>query len=229
VTSGVQDERAIADLTLPELRLVLAPAIAEAAVFDGWGADALNFAADGLGVDRDVAGLAFKGGAIEMIEAWIETVDRSMAAAHTSEALGALKVRERIRTLVQYRLDQALGLEEAVRRAVPIMALPQNAGRTFRRSWKSADIMWRLAGDTATDYNHYTKRAILASLYAATLAVFVDDRSEGKEETRAFLDRRLADVMRFEKFKARFGGKRPDERFSLARFFGRLRYPDRSA
>ncbi len=85
--------------------------------------------------------------------------------------------------------------------------------------------MWRLAGDTATDYNHYTKRALLAGIYGATLAVFVDDTSEGKAETRAFLDRRIEDVMTFEKAKAQLLGKR--EGFDVARFLGRLRYPAR--
>jgi ubiquinone biosynthesis protein COQ9 len=85
--------------------------------------------------------------------------------------------------------------------------------------------MWRLAGDTATDYNHYTKRALLAGIYAATLAVFVDDTSEAKAETRAFLDRRIEGVMQFEKAKARF--MRPREGFDDARFLGRLRYPAR--
>ena len=86
--------------------------------------------------------------------------------------------------------------------------------------------MWRLAGDVATDYNHYTKRAILASIYTATLAVFVNDESEDKADTRAFLDRRIDGVMRFEKAKAQF--LRPDaERFSVTRFLGRLRYPAR--
>ena len=85
--------------------------------------------------------------------------------------------------------------------------------------------MWRLAGDTATDYNHYTKRAILAGIYAATLAVFVDDESEGKAVTRAFLDRRIDGVVKFEKAKARWLGKR--EHFDPVRFLGRLRYPAR--
>jgi ubiquinone biosynthesis protein COQ9 len=96
----------------------------------------------------------------------------------------------------------------------------------MRMGWESADAMWRQAGDTATDHNHYTKRAILAGIYAATLAVFVDDRSEGKAETLAFLDRRLAGVGRFERFKAQMFASGQD-RFSLARFLGRLRYPAR--
>ena len=82
------------------------------------------------------------------------------------------------------------------------MAMPQNAARALQIGWRSADIMWRLAGDTATDYNHYTKRTILAGIYSATLAYFVNDDSEGKEKSYAFLDRRIDGVMRFEQAKA---------------------------
>jgi ubiquinone biosynthesis protein COQ9 len=86
--------------------------------------------------------------------------------------------------------------------------------------------MWRLAGDTATDYNHYTKRAILGGIYAATLHVFARDTSPDKAETRAFLDRRIDGIMRFEKAKAQML-RTPDERFSVSRLLGRLRYPAR--
>jgi ubiquinone biosynthesis protein COQ9 len=106
------------------------------------------------------------------------------------------------------------------------MAMPQNVAAAMRHGWSSADRMWRLAGDAATDYNHYTKRATLAAIYGATLAVLVDDRSEGKADTHAFLDRRIDGIMRFEKAKARLL-KNDGEHFSLARFLGRMRYPAR--
>ena len=217
----------IEDLTLDELRLALAPGIAESAVFDGWSNDALDMAADQLGADRDVARLAFKDdGAMGMICAWIETIDRQMMLDLPPEKLAAMKIRERIRSLVQYRLDAVTGLEEALRRALAIMAMPQNVPASLKTGWNSADVMWRLAGDAATDYNHYTKRAILASIYGATLAVFVEDQSEGKAETKAFLERRIDGVMQFEKVKAKW--LNPErETFSLTRFLGRLRYPAR--
>lgn len=215
-----------ADLTLDELRLALAPAVADSAVFDGWSDAALAMAAEIEGVDIDVARLAFKGGAMVMIRAWIDGVDAAMAAEWPQERLAELKIRERIRMLVQFRLDAVAGQEEAVRRAMAIMALPQNAPEGVRLGWRSADLMWRLAGDTATDYNHYTKRTILAGIYAATLSAFVNDESDGKADTRAFLDRRIDGVMKFEKAKARFVN--PDrETFSVTRFLGRLRYPAR--
>lgn len=216
----------IADLTLDELRLALAPAIADAAIFDGWTDEAVTMAAQQMGADVDVARLAFKGGPIDMVFAWIEAVDIAMAAAFPEDVVAPMKIRERIRALVQFRLDAVTGQEEALRRALAIIAMPQNVAQSTKRGWRTADMMWRLAGDTATDYNHYTKRAILASIYGATLAVFVDDTSEGKTETRAFLDRRIDGVMKFEKAKAKW--LNPDrETFSITRFLGRLRYPAR--
>jgi ubiquinone biosynthesis protein COQ9 len=214
----------LADATLPELRLALAPAVADAAIFDGWSRAAVDAAGAQHGVDPAVARLAYPRGGIDMIAAWIERIDADMAEALPFETLAPLKITERIRRLVEFRIDAVVGREEALRRALAILAMPQNLGEAARLGWRSADRMWRLAGDTATDFNHYSKRAILSGVVAATLAVLIDDTSEGREETRAFLNRRLGDVGRFEKFKARMS---PDsgERFSLVRLLGRLRYP----
>jgi len=215
------------DLTLDELRTALAPDIAASAIFDGWNETALIAAAEMAGVDVGVARLAFPGAKpMDMITAWIASVDHAMAEEWPAERLATLKIRERIRTLVAFRLEAVAHIDEAVRRALAVMAQPQNAGTALKLGWQSADIMWRLAGDTATDYNHYTKRAILAGIYSATLAVFVNDDSEGKADTYAFLDRRIDGVMKFEKVKAQFLG-RDRELPSLTRFLGRLRYPAR--
>ena len=219
------------DMTLDELRIALAPEIAASAIFDGWNDTALEAAAEMAGADVDVARLAYEdkpigGRAMDMIDAWIESVDAQMAAELPAEKLSEMKIRERIFELVWFRLQAIEGLEEALRRAMAIMAMPQNAARSLKIGWRSADLMWRLAGDTATDYNHYTKRTILGSIYAATLAVFVEDDSEGKAQTRAFLERRIEGVMQFEKVKARLlRGDR--ESFNVTRFLGRLRYPAR--
>lgn len=222
----LSDAMALDNLTLPELRLALAPAIADAAAFDGWGDVAIDTAARQLGVAPAAARLAFPGGAVDTIAAWVERIDADAALALPPAALVQFGVTERIRRLVEFRIDAVAGREEALRRALAILAMPQNLARAARLGWGSADVMWRLAGDTATDFNHYTKRAILSSVVAATLAVLIDDQTPGKGETRAFLDRRLKDVGKFEKAKARLlrpGG----EHFSMVRLLGRLRYPAR--
>lgn len=212
------------DLTLAEVRLLLAPKIARAAAFDGWTMAAVEMAAQETGVDPGKARIAFPGGAMDMIDAWTLSVDGQMADVLPAGQIGNLPIRERIRRLVQFRLDAVGADREALRRALSIMAMPQNLARAAQLGWRSADAMWRLAGDVATDYNHYTKRATLGSIYAATLTVFAHDTSEDLAETRAFLDRRIEGVMKFEKAKARLLANR-DMHFSPARFLGRLRYP----
>ena len=212
--------------SLEALRLQLAPALADAAMFDGWSKEAVAQAAAATGIDPQLATYAFQDGQMAMIAAWVRHVDAAMIRALPAAELAVLPVRERIRRLVMARLDAIAGREESLTRALAIMAMPRNLPAATRLGWQSADAMWRLAGDTATDYNHYTKRAILSGVYAATLHVFARDESEGKAETRAFLNRRIDGIIRFEKTKAQL--LRPvDERFSMTRLLGRLRYPAR--
>lgn len=213
-----------AEMTLDELRAALAPLLARHAAFDGWSPEGLASAADELGVPADRARLAFPGGQAGMIDAWFDAIDIAMAEAFPPERIAALKIRERIRDLLLFRLTAIQPQREALRRALAILAMPQNVAVGARLAWRGADRIWRLAGDTATDFNHYSKRTILIGVYGSTSLVFLDDESEDLAETRAFLDRRIDGVMRFEKAKARWQGssaKLP----SLSRFLGRLRYP----
>ena len=212
-----------ADPTLDEIRAHLAPMIAANAAFDGWTDAAVASAAEATGIDADVAALAFPGGATDMIDAWFAHIDAAMLD-RVGERLATMKVREKIAALVEARLDLLAADREGLRRALAILAMPQNAATAAKLGWRAADVMWRAAGDTATDYNHYTKRMMLGGIYAATIAVFLDDESEGQADTRAFLARRIDGIMRFEKAKASLL-KRSEHRLSLSRFIGRLRYP----
>ncbi len=212
------------DPTLDEIRAALAPRIAANAGFDGWSDAALTLAAEAEGVDIDVARLAFPGGAIDMIDAWFADIDSAMTAALPADRLATMKIREKITALVEARLAMLAPQRESLRRALAILAMPAHLVHAAKLGWRAADLMWRAAGDTATDYNHYTKRTILAGVYAATATVLVDDDSEGHADTRAFLARRIEGIMRFEKTKARLLG-RTTHRPSLSRFIGRLRYP----
>ena len=101
--------------------------------------------------------------------------------------------------MVWKRLEIMAPAREAVRRALSILAMPQNVPTGPKAGWRTADVMWRIAGDTSTDFNHYTKRLTLGGVYASTLLVWLDDQIEGWADTAAFLDRRIDDVMQFEK------------------------------
>ena len=207
------------------IRRELSLAVGDNAVFDGWGAKAVEAAAAKLGIDRAKALLAMPKTRAGLVEAYIEGVDRELERRLPPGELASMKIRERIRKLVWTRLEIMGPAREAVRSALSILAMPQNLALGARIGWRSADQMWRLAGDTSTDFNHYTKRATLGAVYGSTLLAWIDDGSEGGTGTAAFLDRRIDDVMRFEKWKADW--RRSGDRLSVTRFLGRLRYPPR--
>src|SRR5690242_15437038 len=211
---------------LEQLRRQLALAVGENAVFDGWTPAAVDGAAGQLGIDPVQARLAMPKSQAGMIDLYIQEVDRALEAWFTPKRIEGMKIREKIRALVWHRLEIMGPAREAVRRALAILAMPQNLPLAIRISWRTADRMWRIAGDTSTDFNHYTKRMTLGAVYGSTLLVWLDDDSEGWADTAAFLDRRIENVMSFEKWKAQWRGS-SGERLSLSRFFGRLRYPPR--
>ena len=211
---------------LEQLRRRLALPVGENAVFDGWTRQAVDSAAEQLGIDPLQARLAMPKGQASMIDLYIQEVDRMLEAHFTRKRLANLKIRQKIRALIWQRLETMGPSREAVRRGLAILAMPQNVPLALRISWRSADLMWRLAGDTSTDFNHYTKRMTLSAVYGSTLLVWLDDETEGWTETAAFLDRRIDDVMKFEKWKAQWRSS-SDRRLSISRFLGRLRYPPR--
>lgn len=211
------------DMTLDELRPALAARLPEHAVFEGWSAVALAAAAEELGVPADRAALCFPDGATDMIDAWFETIDRKMADKLAALDLPAMKIRDRIRTALLARIDEATRYPDALRRALTQLARPINAVRAGKLAWRAADGMWRAIGDSSVDFAWYSKRTTLTLLYTSVMTAWMDDDSEGFADTRAFLDRRIDDVMRFEKFKARLKTD-PNRHFSPSRFLGRLRY-----
>lgn len=190
--------------------LVLRDRVLDAALphvpFDGWTAATLAQGAADAGLDPEEAVRAFPGGAADAVAHHSRRADGRMLVAletrkgHESDAMGAT---ETVRTAIRLRLEASAGEREAIRRALALLAQPQHAPLAARLLYRTVDAIWYAAGDTATDLNFYTKRGLLAAVYSATVLYWLDDRSEGSAETWAFLDRRLADVLRVPKALAR--------------------------
>ncbi len=164
--------------------------------FDGWSGRALKAGAAAVGLDAATALNAFPGGPAELLEYFSTETDRRMLAELETRDLAAMKVRARIATAVRARLEQLAPHREAARRALSFLALPRNAALGARCLYRTVDAIWYAAGDTATDFNFYTKRGLLAAVYSSTMLYWLNDRSDGFADTHAFLDRRIADVMK---------------------------------
>jgi ubiquinone biosynthesis protein COQ9 len=189
----------------------------------GWSGDLAARAGAVLGFSRGETELLLPNGARDLAALLSRRHDQAALAALEALDPAALKIRERIRAGVLARLDAAMGDEAAVRRAVGFLALPLNAPLALRLAWESADAIWRWAGDTATDENHYTKRAILAGVLTSTLAV---ELAKGRDEALTYLDARIQNVMDFEKWKAGIHPSQAVER--VAGLLARLRYGRRA-
>lgn len=169
-------------------------------VFDGWSAAAFAAACQDAGVEPAVARVICPGGAAALAADYHRRGDRLMLARLAAEDVSALRFRDRIAAALRFRLEVAD--RELVRRGASLFALPQHAGTGAALIWGTADAIWTVLGDTSRDINWYSKRATLSAVYSATVLYWLGDESEGNAATWDFLDRRIEDVMRFEKFKA---------------------------
>ena len=185
-----------ADTQLHETRCAILDAVLPHVPFDGWTEKSLRQAAADAGLDPAEVKLVFPGGPAGVIAFWSEVADRAMVATYAGQDGDAMRFRERITFLVRARIEAVADHREAVRRALTCLAQPQHGGAGLRCLYRTVDEMWYAAGDRATDFNFYTKRLTLAGVYSSTLLYWLDDASDDSVATWAFLDRRIAGVMR---------------------------------
>jgi ubiquinone biosynthesis protein COQ9 len=164
--------------------------------FDGWTETAIAAGAKDVGIDAPTAQRAFPGGPLALIEHFNERADRDMAAALARHEPVPPRLRDRIALAIRLRLEANAGHREAIRRGVAFLALPQNAPIGVKCLYRTVDAIWYAAGDASTDFSFYTKRALLAGVYGATVLYWINDASEGFARTWAFLDRRIDEVLR---------------------------------
>ena len=169
--------------------------------FDGWSDATYNAAVKDAEIDADAARLACPRGAVDLAIAYHTLGDEAMLERYAREDLSDLRYSEKITALVRFRLE-AVTDKEAVRRGTTLFALPHQAADGAKLIWGTCDAIWAALGDTSTDSNWYTKRATLSAVYSSTVLFWLGDFSKDHADTWAFLERRIDDVMRFEKVKA---------------------------
>lgn len=183
------------------LRDRVAEAVAREAAFSGWTSLAVRNAGETIGAAADARRL-FPGGPVDVLAYLSRRADERTVEALEQEG-GALRTRERIALGVKLRIRNTIGGKESVRRGLALLAMPFNGPLALQLLYRTVDAIWYAAGDTSTDFNFYSKRALLGGVFSSTLLYWLNDRSPDDEATWAFLDRRLDNVMSFEKLKGR--------------------------
>jgi ubiquinone biosynthesis protein COQ9 len=195
--------------------------------FDGWSEAPLRAATTETGISTGLAKALFPRGAVDLALAYHKRGDDEMARRFAAEDHSDLRYSEKVARAIRIRLE--LADRELVRRGATLFALPQHATDGAKAIWGSADAVWTALGDTSEDVNWYTKRMTLSGVYSATVLFWLGDDSLEQQATWDFLDRRIANVMQFEKAKARATDSRLGQ--ALAKgplaLLSRLRAPQR--
>lgn len=191
-----EDNLAASAEKLAEQRGRLLEAALRHVPFDGWTWTAIDAAARDLGLDPGTAQRLYPGGPQELVRAFSSEADRQMLESLEALDLGSMKVREKVTAGVRTRLEALAAHREAARSALTFFALPPNAAAGLACLYRTVDAIWYAAGDKATDYNFYTKRALLAGVYSSTLLFWLNDKSADYAATWAFLDRRISEVLK---------------------------------
>jgi len=185
---------------LAEARAALLSAALPQVAFDGWSTACFSAAVADSGVEGALARLACPRGALDLAIYYHRRGDSNMLARMDSEGFASLRYSEKVAALVRFRLEAAEDVE-AVRRGVTLFAMPSHAAEGTALIWETSNLIWKALGDTSADLNWYTKRAILSAVYSATLLFWLGDDSDGHQATWEFLDRRIGNVMQFERTK----------------------------
>ena len=172
--------------------------------FDGWSRRSLMAGARDAGIDPATARRLFPRAGDDLLVHLERWADRKMLERVDAATLQTMRMRDRIAALVRARLEVLTPHREAMRRAVAARMLPGNMLAAGSSLWHTADVMWSAAGDHAVDFSYYTKRAMLAGVCSTTFFYWLDDRSPGLEDSWAFLERRIDDVMQITQMRARF-------------------------
>jgi ubiquinone biosynthesis protein COQ9 len=169
----------------------------------GWTDAAFRAACEEVQISEGEAQLACPRGAADLFDAFADRADQAMLAGLDGLELETMRIRDKVRAAVQLRLEAQAPYKQAARAMTRALARPTRAPEAARLLWRTADRIWRALGDTSTDENFYSKRAILSGVLASTYAKWFSDDSADSEPTWAFLTDRIENVMQFEKFKAR--------------------------
>ena len=141
----------------------------------------------------------FPDGAASLVEVFSDWADARMEE-RMADAVPE-RVRDKIGFAVRSRIEALAPHKDAARRVTAYLALPGNAALAAKLVFKSVDAMWRAAGDKTSDFNYYTKRALLAGVYGSTLLYWLSDSSDGNEESWKFLNARIGNVMGIQKLR----------------------------
>ncbi|KAM6354363.1 ubiquinone biosynthesis protein COQ9, mitochondrial isoform 1-T1 [Alca torda] len=167
----------------------------------GWTAEAIAEGAKSLGLSAAAAGMFHSDGSELILHFMSQCNTKLSELLEQEQKLVQLGEAEKkptdqfLRDAVQARLRMLIPYIEKWPQALSILLLPHNIPSSLNLLTSMIDDIWHYAGDQSTDFNWYTRRAVLTGIYNTTELVMMQDSSPDFEDTWRFLENRVADAM----------------------------------
>ena len=180
---------------------IIASALPLAAI-EGWTVSVYEKAVNAAGMTEAEAALAFPGGPQTIVPVFFDIRLKALQTQISQLPLDEMRIRERVTSGVELWIDGLSDYPAAARKALDWCAVHPLSNHSLPSIvWSVADAIWKGIGDESSGFTFVSKRTTLSAVMTSTLAVWRKHADE-KSEWKAFLDRRIEDVMAFEKFKA---------------------------
>ena len=147
--------------------------------------------------------ILFPDGYKEILQMYLNEINNRMTKESEKINLIRLRVHERIKEIIILRLRLISKDKKLIHKTFLHLLLPTNYKLASKNLYKTVDQIWFIAGDNSHDFNFYSKRAILASVYTSTILHFINNDSI--DDTILLLSKYLKRVSKIPKIKNKVG------------------------
>ena len=158
-----------------------------------WTSEDASQAASKAGLTEAEQALAAPAGVVDLIDHLFDQAAELTQKQASETCLDAYRTHQQIERLIRIWLEALAPNRLAIEKALRHGLVPWQAGPGLGRVWKTSDMIWNLAGDTATDYNHYSKRLLLSAAMPPILFYWCSEPSDSQLEV--FITRQLKRAM----------------------------------
>lgn len=153
------------------------------------------------GIEESDLILFFENDYKELLKFSLSELNKSLSDEIKKINIINFPTNKRIKKILMFRMKILNDDIKFYKKTFNHLLLPQNANIMKKSLYNAVDEMWYLAGDNSTDFNFYTKRAILSGIYVNALFVLFN---KDFKQVEINIDKNLKKISKIPKFKERF-------------------------
>lgn len=175
------------------LKVQFVQTLAKLLVFNEWNDKLLADTETECGFVKGYCHIIFPEGIREIVDFFESWQDQKMLEL-LSQQETPIKIRDRIDLALKIRIKDGIAKLVHLRNR-SYFAVPSNSIFATKTAFRTCDLIWRYAGDKSIDYNYYTKRGLLLSVYITSILYYIQDESEDNIDTDKYITKSLSNII----------------------------------